>query len=82
MRCPVVFPGRAGEANRNARGPRPVCGTLRAMHTLLVVIVSMLAGMAMAAEPVEWKVVLSPSFLRRNHALRMILVAPAILKLF
>ena len=27
------------------------------MRTLLVVIVSMLAGMAMAAEPVEWKVV-------------------------
>jgi endonuclease YncB( thermonuclease family) len=27
------------------------------MRTLLVVIVSMLAGMAMAAEPVDWKVV-------------------------
>ncbi len=51
--CPVVFLGRAGEAERHARGPRAVCGTLRAMRTLLVVIVSMLAGMAMAAEPVE-----------------------------
>ena len=57
MLCPVVFPGRAGEVERNARGPRPVCGTLRAMQMLLVVIVSMLAGMAVAAEPVEWKVV-------------------------
>ncbi len=52
-----VFLGQVDEAERDARGPRPVCGTLRAMRTLLVVIASMLAGMAMATEPVDWKVV-------------------------